>query len=309
MSGQLWVTDSLGGYLANPTLSKKLRLFASPEMRFRQFVGLKEAFGMHKDDTKIFDKVTAISTAGGTLIETDTMPEHNFTVNRGSITITEYGNSVPYTGKLEALSEFDVDNTCQKVLRKDQVSVIDKAVAAQFQASDAKYVCLTTTSGTLTTNGTAGGTAGCNLNDYHVKQIVDQLRKWNVPNVDGDNYVSVGSVNALRGLRDDDKWLDASKYGKPERLFSHEVGKHYSARFVEENNSLSNVLGGSYGEAVFFGDDAVMEAVAIPEEVRAKIPTDYGRSKGVAWYFLGGWQIVWQYADDEEQHIIHVTSL
>lgn len=307
--GQLWVVDSLGGYLANPTLSKKLRFAAAPEMRFRQFVGIKEAFGKHKDDQVFFDKVSAISTAGGTLVETETMPERGFTITKGTIVVTEYGNSVPYTGKLEALAEFDIDNTCQKVLRKDEASVIDQAVAAQFQASDAKYVCLTSTSGTLTTDGTAGGTAASNLNDYHVKQIVDQLRKWSIPTIDGDNYGCVGSVNALRGIRDDDKWSDASKYGKPDRLFSHEVGKHYSARFVEENNSLSNILGGSYGESVFFGADAVMEAIAIPEEVRAKIPTDFGRSRGVAWYFIGGFKIIWMYSDDSEQHVIHVTSL
>ena len=34
------------------------------------------------------------------------------------------------------------------------------------------------------------------------------------------------------------------------------------------------------------------EGVTIPEEMRAKIPTDYGRSKGVAWYYLGGFGIV-----------------
>ena len=32
--------------------------------------------------------------------------------------------------------------------------------------------------------------------------------------------------------------------------------------------------------------------VAVPEEMRGKIPTDYGRSKGVAWYYLGGFGLV-----------------
>ena len=34
------------------------------------------------------------------------------------------------------------------------------------------------------------------------------------------------------------------------------------------------------------------EAIAIPEEIRGKIPSDYGRSKGVAWYYLGGFGLV-----------------
>jgi hypothetical protein len=40
--------------------------------------------------------------------------------------------------------------------------------------------------------------------------------------------------------------------------------------------------------AMFFGDDPVTEAPVIPEEVRAKLPEDYGRDKGAAWYYLGG---------------------
>jgi hypothetical protein len=36
----------------------------------------------------------------------------------------------------------------------------------------------------------------------------------------------------------------------------------------------------------------VAEGIAIPEEMRAKIPTDFGRSKGVAWYALLGFGIV-----------------
>ena len=34
------------------------------------------------------------------------------------------------------------------------------------------------------------------------------------------------------------------------------------------------------------------EAITVPEEMRGKIPTDYGRSKGVAWFYLGGFGIV-----------------
>lgn len=41
--------------------------------------------------------------------------------------------------------------------------------------------------------------------------------------------------------------------------------------------------GGLSNWAFFFGGDTVAEAVAIPEEIRGKIPGDYGRDKGVAW--------------------------
>ena len=47
--------------------------------------------------------------------------------------------------------------------------------------------------------------------------------------------------------------------------------------------------GGLSNWAFFFGGDTVAEAIAVPEDIRGKIPGDYGRDKGVAWYFLGGY--------------------
>jgi len=311
MAGQVFATGTLGGYFTLPKLSKELRFAVQPLLKFRQFVGVKEAFGKNRGDTVEFDKVSNISAQGGTLNETATIPENNFTISKGTIVISEYGNSIPFTGKLEALSEFSIDNAITKTLRNDMAKVLDKAVATQFQTSDAKYVCLTSTSGNLSLNGTVAGTAGANLNAYHVKQIADTMKKANIEKYDGENYICIASVNAIRGLKDDSKWEDAAKYGDPERLFSGEVGRYYGVRFIEENNALSNILGSGaqYGEAVFFGADAVMEGIAIPEEVRAKTPTDYGRSKGLAWYFLGGFKKIWDYTDDGEYHIVHITSL
>ena len=54
----------------------------------------------------------------------------------------------------------------------------------------------------------------------------------------------------------------------------------------------------------FFGEDTVGEGVVIPEEMRAKIPTDYGRSKGVAWYYLGGFGIVHNQTAATESRIV-----
>jgi N4-gp56 family major capsid protein len=316
MAGQIWTggwaSGTLGGYLSNVKLSEELRHAAQPMMRFRQFVNIKESLGKGNGDTVIFDKIRNVSTAGGTLVETTTMSEHSYLIGKGTLTVTEWGNAVPYTGKLEALAGWDPQNVTQRVLRNDMAKVLDKAAGTQFQASDVKYVCLTSTSGTLTTNGTAGGTAGSNLNAYHVKQIVDWCKKNNVPMADGMTYNAISSVNGLRGLKDDTTgggWVDASRYADPKKLLRGECGEYYQTRFVEENNALSNALGGSYGEAVVFGADAVVEAIALPEEVRAKIPTDYGRSKGVAWYGILGFAKMWDYSTDGEEHVVHVTSL
>ncbi len=70
-----------------------------------------------------------------------------------------------------------------------------------------------------------------------------------------------------------------------------EVGRYESVRFVEQTHIAKEAFTNS-DFVYFFGEDTVAEAVAIPEEIRGKIPTDFGRSKGIAWYYLGGFGLV-----------------
>ena len=91
MGQQLWVVNSLGGYLSNNVLSKQIRYAAQPIMRFRQFVIAEAAAGKNRGDKVLFNKISNISTAGGTLSETDTIPKRNYTILQGSLTVNEYG--------------------------------------------------------------------------------------------------------------------------------------------------------------------------------------------------------------------------
>lgn len=311
--GQLWVTNSLGGYLGNRKLSRTVRHAAQPLMKFRQFCNIKEALGKNKNDLIFFDKISNVATAGGTLVETNTMPETQITIQTGTVLVTERGNSVPYTGKLEALAEFDVDNIITVALRNDEAKVLDSAVADQFKATQLKYCCVSTSAGAFATrtNGTATSTCTANFDVYHLKQCADKLKTLNVQKYDGENYICIASINAVRGIKDHTSFTDAAKYGDPDRLFSGECGRIFGVRVIEETNYLSNARGdaASDGEAIMFGADAVMEAVALPEEIRAKIPTDYGRSKGVAWYGILGFAKIWDYTVDSECHIIHINGL
>lgn len=310
--GQLWVTSSLGGYLGNRKLSRTIRHAAQPLQKFRQFCQIKEALGKNKNDLIFFDKISNVATAGGTLVETNTMPETQVTIQTGTIQVTERGNSVPFTGKLETLAEFDVDNIITVALRNDESKVLDSAVADQFKATQLKYACISTSSGAFATrtNGTATSTCTANFDVWHLKECVDKLKTLFVPKYDGENYICIASINAVRGIKDHTDFTDAAKYGDPERLFSGEAGRIYGCRIIEESNYLSNAKGsGALGEAIVFGADAIMEAVALPEEIRAKIPTDYGRARGIAWYGILGFAKIWDYTGDGETHIIHVNGV
>lgn len=294
--GQEWVTSSLGGVLANPNLSKEVRIAAQAANKFRQFATIKEAFGKGVADTVNFDKISNLVTSGGTLTETSTMPGSYFTIVKDTLTVNEYGISVPFTGKLEALSEFGVKNITVKALKNDQVKTLDLAVKAQMDLTKYYYVGSTTTSGNWTTNGTATQTASVNLNAFHTKEIVDKLLILNAPPADGENYMCIATVKAARGLYDDLQAVwQYTKYP-----LNGEVGSYYRMRLVRDTFSMNNGVGTSgtaTGEAFFFGDDAVMEGVALPEEIRYE-EQDFGRSKRLAWYAILGFKIIWSLDPD-----------
>jgi len=299
-SGQLWVTGSLGGSLTNNSLSKSIRKQNDPLWVYRQFCDVKEDPGKKKGDTVYFDKLLRLDTKGGTLSETATIPENKWKVVKDSVVLTELGNSVPYTEKLETLAEFDPQDISSKALKSDMLEVIDSLIAAQFDDTDYVAVCTSTSSTVFTTGGSATATAGCNMSDKNVRDIVDMMKKKWIPAYADGNYRGIVSVNSQRGIYD---YLQAiAQYTKPEYMHNSEVGLYYNCRFVCDNygEALSDSIGtGSiYGEAFMFGQEAVMEAVAALEEVRMKIPTDYGRSKGVAWVGTMNWKKMWDVSDD-----------
>jgi hypothetical protein len=76
-------------------------------------------------------------------------------------------------------------------------------------------------------------------------------------------------------------------------ILNGEVGRYEGVRFIEQTNIASEGWTNAKSDAVFFfGEDTVAEAIVVPEEIRGKIPTDYGRSKGIMWYYLGGFGLV-----------------
>jgi N4-gp56 family major capsid protein len=315
MPGQVWVQSALGGFFANPRLSEELRYQSIPLMKFRQFVKPLEGYGAHVGDKILFDKISRLAVPGGALSENLPIPETNFSVTQGTVTVIEYGNGVPFTGKLEALSQWNPEDPIQRTLRDDMALVLDQAAGVQFRSTQYVYAP-TGTAGTPTGSFTAGYTGGPsgappvastrNLLSFDVKQLADQLRRLKVPKYDGENYVAVSSILGLRGIKDDTLWIDAAKFGDPERIFAGEVGRYYGVRFIEETNNLVETLGGGAGEAIFFGADSVVEAVAIPEELRYDIPQDAGRAKKIVWYGILGFQIAWLWNTDNETRIIRV---
>jgi N4-gp56 family major capsid protein len=317
--GQNWVTSADGGYLANPQLSRQLRRAALPIMKFAQFTRIEPGYGKNKGDAIPYNKVSRVLNQGGFISELSSMPATKISVSRDQLTVDEMGNSIPFTGKLESLSEFNPNDIIQQALKDDQAITIDTLIAVQFKKCKVKYTPTGTPdkpTGVFNTSGVVAATATRDTETFDVKAIVDYMKDTlYVPKrTDGgkEHYACIASVGFLRSIKDDDDFIDAVRYGRPEDLYTGEVGMYEGVRFIEQVNSMSSVIGvaAKYkGEALFFGADPVIEGMAIPPEIRAKIPTDYGRNKGIAWYGIGGWKLAWETANPGEANVVHVTSV
>jgi N4-gp56 family major capsid protein len=288
-------------------LSNVLRMAVQPLVKFRQFADVRDASqqGKKKGDIFTWDVFSDVSTPGATLIETNTMPETNFTITQGTLTMSEYGNSVPYSGKLDNLSKFPVQELVQKVLKNDAVKTFDRAAWAQFNQCALRVIASSgtdTASITLYTNGTVTGTNTVAYSNGHAKSIVDTMKERNIPAYIADDYYALAWPTTLRTFKNNLETIHQYSETGFKLIMNGEIGRYENVRYVEQTSVVKGIstdgatgTGWSQNKSdwiFFFGNDTVAEAIATPEEMRGKIPTDYGRSKGVAWYYLGGFGIV-----------------
>jgi len=291
MSGQVWQTNSLGGYMFSVNLSRKLRTALQPMVRFRQFCDAKEAFGVGKGETFNWNVYSDVADQGGSLQETQQMPESNFTIGQKSLTVTEYGNSVPFTKKLDDLSEHPVTEIIHKVLKNDARKALDTAAYNQFNASQVRVVGTSTATIAVTENGTPSAADNVAILKGHVKAIADELAERDIPTYDGVNYMSVFRPRGLRALKNDLESIHQYVSEGWHVIMNGEKGRYEGVRYCEQTNVASKGYTAT-DQIFFFGADTVVEAFAIPEEIRGKIPTDFGRSRGIAWYALLGYGLV-----------------
>ena len=311
MAGQIWAVSALGGYMYTDELTNVLRTAIQPVVRFRQFCDAKDATdkGLGKGQAFNWNVYKDVQDGGGELDESIAMPETNYEIVQGSLTITEYGNSVPYSGKLDNLSKQPVSEIIHKVLKNDAKKTLDGAAFNQFNATLLLIDILTATTVTFRENDAASMTTNAavdNLNTTTLRLIIDEMKERDMPPYMGDDYYCIARPRNYTDLR---TYLETvfqhteTGFG---RIMNGEIGRYYGCRFVEQthvaaggaidsttyNFRTADAWANANDWAFFLSEDTVAEALAIPEEIRGKIPTDFGRSRGVAWYYLGGFGIV-----------------
>lgn len=305
MAGQIWDVDTAGGFMYSGELSTVLRNQLQPMTRFVQHCDADDFSdkGLHVGDAFQWNTYSDVGTQGGRLQETERMPETSFTITQQSGIIVEFGNSVPYSGKLDDFSAHPVRQIINKALKNDAAKAFEIEARGQFVLSPLVVVPDAGTSATaiaFTTDGIPAFQNNLALNTEHVKLISDIMKERNI-NIYGDgNYRAIGRPSTFRGFKDDLEPISQHTETGYGFILNGEVGRSYEGvRFFEQTAIPNQAWGnGLSDEAFFFGEDTVIEAIVCPPEIRGKLPGDFGRDKGVAWYALEGFSIVHTVAVD-----------
>lgn len=307
-----WVDE--GDRYYSDELSQILRTNLQPLTKFRQFADVKDASkkGLHRGNKFRWNRFGDVGTQGRELDELHPIPQTNFTSDQAELTITEFGNSVPYTGKLEKLGLVAVTDIIDKALRNDARKSFDIAAWKQFNRTPLKVQATSGTSTTAVTfveDGSVAATNDVAFGADHAKAIADGMEERDIAPYKGDDYMAISHPTTFRPLKNDLETLNQYTESGIGRIYRGEIGRYENIRFVKQNQIPKGGAedsttfdpytrtpdpwnNGKSSWIFFFGDDTVAEAVVVPEEVIAKIPTDFGRSKAIAWYYLGGFGIV-----------------
>lgn len=315
MAAHGWSSDAPSGVYKNHKLSSQIRMASIAESKFMQFVKPEAGYGKKMGEYVNITRVANVSVpTDDTLNEFVRIPENTIALSTQAVQVFERGRAIPYTSLSIDLAHFDLENAIQMKLKEQLTLSMDNAAAAAFKAGQVKVIPSGVATTVFDTDGTPSTAATSNLNMYHVENIRDYMfGTLHIAPFSGDDYIGLISYKAKRGLMNDPNWKDWQKYTDPAKKFNSEVGRVENIRFVEVNNtsalSASKGTGSVLGEGVFFGQDPVVMGVVQDPELRAKESEDYGRSKGVAWYGIYGYDQVWKdSANAGEVRVLHLTS-
>lgn len=281
--------------------SKEIEFKAMPVMRFVQFAKVKTELGTQPGLTIQMMTYNNLK-KGGALSEGVRMQTQSLSSTMKSITVGERGNAISVSELALKASFTDIMADATTLLSRDialtlDVELRDTALTAPnviYGRASASAPKIANRLAITSENGMSVAT---------IKDAVEILATNNTPKFEGAYYICFVHPHQSRVLRDDPAWIEASKYGNPEQLFTGEIGRIDDVRFIETTLMCNGAVGTddpAYKEelvstddtkvyqSVLFGEDYYAYAIGLPVELRDNGVTDFGREHGLAWYAIWG---------------------
>ena len=303
--------------VAKTMLSDKVRMVNIASTTFRATTRLEPKFGAHKGQAVAIERWEKLGQNTATINEFAELPLKAPIINEVTVTLNEYGNGVAYTEKAKTIAEYMIDEQIRRLIEINSTESMDSVVGTVAQTSDVFYTPTgtTTSGGTFDKDGTISTAAARDLRAFDFLEIAANLRSDNISKYDGQSYLAIVNPFAMRALFNDSDETTGSanieilKWANPEANLKGEMGMGYGFRFVEETNVLSATIGGSSynGECIIMGDDAICEAMALPETVETELH-NFGRFLAIAWRTLTGFAKVGTNSTDGQYALVRVHS-
>jgi N4-gp56 family major capsid protein len=295
--------------------SKEIEFYAMPIMKFLQFAKIKTELGVQPGLTIQMMTYNNLS-MGGALTEGVRMNTQALSSSMKSITVAEQGNAI-------AVSELTLRTSFTDVMA-DATTLLGRDMAITLDCQLRNVAVAGGTTGPYTTSTIFGranvssakisaiGSIVANSNILSVatiKDAVEILATNNAPKFQASFYVCFAHPHQSRTLRDDPAWIEASKYGAVDQLFTGEIGRIEDVRFIETTlmpNGAAATSDPGYNaafagagtneanvyQAVIFGEDYYGYAVGLPVELRDNGVIDFGREHQLGWYAIWGSSIL-----------------
>lgn len=331
MAGQTYSNSSQ--FYGNQ-LSDVLRLAVEPLTKFRQVADSQISTGRHRGNTMTWSIMGDITTPGGAVNESVTMPLGTLTIAQGTLTVSEFGQAINFSRYLEDLSKFSIEDALGVALTNDCAKTLDRQVWNQFKATTTQLsanansntaVILWAGSAASTPNNVTQ-TNNVTLTLAHTRAISNLMKNRNVPAYRGQDYYCIARPITFEGIQSGtpqggsaannvfstDSLQGIHQYTATglRYIMEGEIGRYRNIRFIEQTNvgagigntgldptfypAQSDMVAWSFGSsdwAYFFGEDTVIEGIVVPEQLIYDIPHDFFRSKYLAWYYNGGFQL------------------
>lgn len=280
--------------------SKEIEFKAMPIMRFVQFAKVKTELGTQPGLTIQMMTYNNLK-KGGPLTEGVRMSPQSLSSTMKSITVGERGNAVAVSELALKTSFTDIMADATTLLSRDVALTLDTEL--RDTALSGNNVIYGRKADEAKIASRADITKDNVLTVATIKDAVEILATNNTPKFQGAYYICFVHPHQSRVLRDDPAWVEASKYGAPDQLFTGEIGRIDDVRFIETTLMCNGAVGeddpaykadlvSSDGtkvyQAVLFGEDYYAYAVGLPVELRDNGVTDFGREHGLAWYAIWG---------------------
>ena len=312
---QSWA--GIGSTITVPELTEFIRHAAQSMQGFAQLCNAPtgKALGLNAGDTVQYTFFPNLTTTGGLIAENQEIPEGSLVPISGSYVLAEYGNSTKWTGKLAALAKLSVEDGLMQALINDMHKAQNTAAYTEFNATS-WIATFNSVADEFRTDGVKASftnVADEQLSHANLRFLVREAKNRLIPFFDGESYVYITGVTSSDAIRYDATVMANLREDSGRAALNGECGRIAQCRLVEDNHVTAAVGGSSSGAGLLLdtgylvGADAVVNEYSVAPEIRAQ-DKDFGRSIGVAWYFIAAWKKIYSQAVHSKEHVVKVTS-